>query len=255
MDPPYPLRLIDAHTDHTDGLSQSQEYPESWSPVVGIEPRLQALPPNISPWSYYTVPDLRLPNTSPESYYTASDLRQSNASSPQSNSYYSAVSSPSHSTTTNTDSTLSSNMSFPYSVTSINSRKSRMNVLYPRRAHPIPPPEPEPEPVPVLEPVPAPDLWPVPMPVPVPSEIFAMSHDVRCFSSYFFVTLSEYRYSCSPPRPESGSFVHLCCHTRRPVLYLREKFSSSRWGLENSRNLCLLRLTSKPATVPTYLLR
>jgi len=29
-------------------------------------------------------------------------------------------------------------MSFPYSVTSINSRKSRKNVLYPRRAHPVP---------------------------------------------------------------------------------------------------------------------
>lgn len=33
---------------------------------------------------------------------------------------------------------LSSNTSFPYSVTSINSRKSRKNVLYPRRVHPPP---------------------------------------------------------------------------------------------------------------------
>jgi hypothetical protein len=30
-------------------------------------------------------------------------------------------------------------MSFPFSVTSINSRKSRKNVLYPRRVHPLPP--------------------------------------------------------------------------------------------------------------------
>ncbi|KAH9044955.1 hypothetical protein EDB83DRAFT_2523601 [Lactarius deliciosus] len=33
---------------------------------------------------------------------------------------------------------MSSNTSFPYSVTSINSRKSRKNVLYPRRVHPPP---------------------------------------------------------------------------------------------------------------------
>ncbi|KAF8257966.1 hypothetical protein EI94DRAFT_1756242 [Lactarius quietus] len=33
---------------------------------------------------------------------------------------------------------MSSNMSFPYSVTSISSRKSRKNVLYPRRVHPSP---------------------------------------------------------------------------------------------------------------------
>jgi len=33
---------------------------------------------------------------------------------------------------------ISSNSSFPYSVTSINSRKSRKNVLYPRRVHPPP---------------------------------------------------------------------------------------------------------------------
>ncbi|KAH8987266.1 hypothetical protein EDB92DRAFT_1817953 [Lactarius akahatsu] len=33
---------------------------------------------------------------------------------------------------------MSSNTSFPYSVTSVNSRKSRKNVLYPRRVHPPP---------------------------------------------------------------------------------------------------------------------
>ena len=39
---------------------------------------------------------------------------------------------------TNSTSAQSSNMSFSYSVTSINSRKSRKNVLYPRRVHPLP---------------------------------------------------------------------------------------------------------------------
>lgn len=37
-----------------------------------------------------------------------------------------------------TNSTASSNPSFPYSVTSVNSYKSRKNVLYPHRAHPPP---------------------------------------------------------------------------------------------------------------------
>ena len=165
MDPPYPLHPNDAHTDNADGLSRLQEYPESWSPGVGIEPRRQALPSNISPWSYYTAADLQPSNISPWSYYTAPDLGPSNASSPQSHLYYSTVSSPSHSITTNTASTLSSNLSLPYSVTSINSRKSRMNVLYPRRAHPMPPPGPS--------------------PVPVPSEKFSMSLGVRFFLPTF----------------------------------------------------------------------
>ncbi|KAF8257939.1 hypothetical protein EI94DRAFT_1213544 [Lactarius quietus] len=39
---------------------------------------------------------------------------------------------------TNSGSTQSSDVSFAYSVTSINSYKSRKNVLYPRRAHPMP---------------------------------------------------------------------------------------------------------------------
>ena len=150
MDLPYQPQPIDAHTDHVDGLSRPQEYPEAWCPVVGIEPRPQDLPSDISPWSYYTAPDLQPSNISPLSYYTAPDLRPSNVSSPQSHSYYSAVSSPSHSTKTNTGSLLSSNMSFPYSVTSINSRKSRKNVIYPRRAHPLPASVPLLGPVPVL---------------------------------------------------------------------------------------------------------
>ena len=148
MDPLYQLQPIDAYTDHAYFLSRPEEYPESWSPVLGIEPRSQAQSSNM---------------ISPRSYYTAPDLRRSNVSSPQSHSYYSAISSPSYSTKTNTASTWSSNMSFPYSVTSINSRKSRKNVLYPRRTHPLPPP----------------------VPMPVPSENFPTSPGVRFCSSYF----------------------------------------------------------------------
>ncbi|KAH9175162.1 hypothetical protein EDB89DRAFT_394648 [Lactarius sanguifluus] len=56
-------------------------------------------------------------------------------------SFYTANTSLSQSSTTQTvyrNSTASSNLSFPYTVTSINSYKSRKNVLYPRRAHPPP---------------------------------------------------------------------------------------------------------------------
>ena len=154
MDPPYQLQPIDAHVDGLSGL-----FPESWSTALGIEPGPSAL----------------LSNLSPQSYYTASDLGPSNFSSPQSNSYYSAISSPSCSITTTTSSTLSSNMSFPYSVTSINSRKSRMNVLYPRRAHPLPRPAP----------MPAPMQAPLLAPVPLPSTKIPISHGVRFFLATF----------------------------------------------------------------------
>ena len=163
MDPPYrPQRIdgVDALSDYVDGLLRPGEYSDldhyMWSALPSIMlPRLGSLPSNISP----------------QSYHTALDLRTSNVSPSQSNPYYSAVPSPSHSTTTNTGSTLSSNMSFPYSVTSITSRKSRKNVLYPRRAHPMPPPEPLP--VPLLPPEPA-----VLLP---PPEFPSMSHRVGFF--------------------------------------------------------------------------
>ncbi|KAF8266703.1 hypothetical protein EI94DRAFT_1732492 [Lactarius quietus] len=53
-------------------------------------------------------------------------------------SYYTANSSPLSQLTAISTSTQSSNLSYPYSVTSINSYKSRKNVLYPRRVHPLP---------------------------------------------------------------------------------------------------------------------
>ncbi|KAI9461892.1 hypothetical protein BJY52DRAFT_1257412 [Lactarius psammicola] len=90
---------------------------QSRSHVLGSEPEPYAQPSNTS---------------SLQSYYTALNAWQSNTSS---QAYYSADSSPSF---TNSASTRSSSMSFPYSETSINSYKSRKNVLYPRRAHPLP---------------------------------------------------------------------------------------------------------------------
>ncbi|KAH9003764.1 hypothetical protein EDB86DRAFT_2889722 [Lactarius hatsudake] len=114
MDPLYLLQLIRARTDPADGLSQPEQH--SWPPLLGSEhgPAQQS-------------------NTSSlQSYHTAPYLHASSVSSPQ--SYYFADSSPSYSTMNS----LSSNTSFPYSITSINSRKSHKNVLYPRRTHPLP---------------------------------------------------------------------------------------------------------------------
>ncbi|KAH9018934.1 hypothetical protein EDB84DRAFT_1518085 [Lactarius hengduanensis] len=163
MDPPYLLQPINAYTDRADGLSRLQQY--SWPPVLGSGPGPSTQPSNtlshyaepyfrasdISSQSYYTAPSsyLRASDFSSQSYYSVPYLRPSDVSS---QSYYSADSSLSY-PTTNSASTWSSNISFPYSITSINSRKSRKNVLYPRRAHPLP--------------------------VAASSEHFSISHDVR----------------------------------------------------------------------------
>ncbi|KAI9461883.1 hypothetical protein BJY52DRAFT_1210857 [Lactarius psammicola] len=114
MDPLYRLQPVNSHTDRADGLFRPEQH--SWFPVLGSEHGSYAQPSDLSSLqSYYTTPN-----------FGASDI--------SSQSYRSADSSLSHSTT-NSASTASSSMSFPYSVTSINSRKSRKNVLYPRRAH------------------------------------------------------------------------------------------------------------------------
>ncbi|KAH8987277.1 hypothetical protein EDB92DRAFT_1137310 [Lactarius akahatsu] len=112
MDPPQKRQFINAHTG-----GQSRPEQHSWFAVHGSGPERYSRPSNTS---------------SLQSYYTSP--QQSDISS---QSYYSARESPSNSTT-NSASTPSSDMSFPYSVTSINSRKSRKNVLYPRREHPPP---------------------------------------------------------------------------------------------------------------------
>ena len=160
MDLPYRLQPIGVQIDRVDGLSRLEgRYPESWPPV---ELRPHALPSNTP------------------SYYATPDLWPSNASSLQSYTYHSAVSSPSYSTP-NSGSTWSSNMSFPYSVTSINSRKSRKNVLYPRRAHPPPLP---------LPPLLSPPSRSFSQPTEVPVQV-ELSHDVRLLFCYYFLRLYE----------------------------------------------------------------
>ncbi|KAF8266701.1 hypothetical protein EI94DRAFT_148220 [Lactarius quietus] len=95
----YRLQSTNAHIDHSDISGLSWLEQHSQYSLLRSEP----LSTDSSPHSYYTA------NT-PPSYIT-----------------------------TNSTSTLSSNMSFPFSVTSINSHKSRKTVLYPRRVHPLSP--------------------------------------------------------------------------------------------------------------------
>ncbi|KAI9448534.1 hypothetical protein H4582DRAFT_2124508 [Lactarius indigo] len=80
-----------------------------------------------------------LPSDTQSRHASQSEILGSARSSLQ--SFYTANTSLSQSSTTQTmyrNSTASSNLSFPYTVRSINSYKSRKNVLYPRRAHPPP---------------------------------------------------------------------------------------------------------------------
>lgn len=106
-------------------LSRPEQH--SWFSVLGIKSKSKAQASNTS---------ILPPCSSPSS---PSSVHPSNTSSFQ--SYYTANSALSYSTM-NSASMRSSEMSSPYSVTSINSRKSRMNVLYPRRVHPLPVAEP-----------------------------------------------------------------------------------------------------------------
>ncbi|KAH9177227.1 hypothetical protein EDB89DRAFT_1519816 [Lactarius sanguifluus] len=115
MDFSHRPQPFNAYTDRAGGLSRPVRHP--WFPAHVSGPERYSQPSGTS---------------SLQSYYTSP--QQSDISS---QSYYSARESPSNSTT-NSASTPSSDMSFPYSVTSVNSRKSRKNVLYPRREHPLP---------------------------------------------------------------------------------------------------------------------
>ena len=259
MDHSYRPQRIHAHASRSDGPSgplRSEHHP----PIASTRPYAQPSRTS-SLQSYYTslnsftppngssLPNAPNPSSAPTPYGVPTPRHASSNPSPQSHlssnpspqshwssntsphSYHTANPSPMSNFSINTSSTQSSNMSFPYSVTSINSHKSRKNILYPRRAHPPPPPPP-----------------PLPLAVPVPAEF---SHDVRLFA---FCDLYAYRCSYSPSRPEFGSFVHPCCPTQRPVLCLQEKCSSSRWGSSESfRNSCRPRLTKQLATVPSYL--
>ena len=101
----YGLQSTSAHANHADGSDLSWPSPKEnsrYSLRSGSEPPLSTDP-------------------SPHSYYTANTLPLSHL-------------------TTNATSKQPSNMSFPYSVTSISSRKSRKNGLHPRRVHPLPVP-------------------------------------------------------------------------------------------------------------------
>ncbi len=148
MDPPYYLpQPINAHTDRADA---SERHPRYSVPRSVPEPS----GPSSSAWAS-TSQSLGMGNPSP----------LSTSSTPQ--SYYTANTSPMSYLTTSSTSTPSSNISFPYSVTSIGSYKSRKNVLYPRRVHPSP------------------------LPVAVSSGHSAsVSHDVRLLSSFSLLVLS-----------------------------------------------------------------
>ncbi|KAH9034099.1 hypothetical protein EDB85DRAFT_1948865 [Lactarius pseudohatsudake] len=134
MDHPHRLQPIDPHSDRPSGVkpsssTKSLRKERSWLSELGFEPgsyASPASPPTTQSNAYQgEMPGRAWPNS------IGSSLQ----------SFYTAHSSLSHSSplqTMFTNSTASSNPSFPYSVTSVNSYKSRKNVLYPRRAHPPP---------------------------------------------------------------------------------------------------------------------
>ncbi|KAH9044944.1 hypothetical protein EDB83DRAFT_1563530 [Lactarius deliciosus] len=131
MDHPHRLQPLDHHPGGVKPSSSTRSLRKerSWLSELGFEPgsyALPASPPTTQSNAYHgEIPGKAWPNS------IGSSLR----------SYYTANTSLSHSSplqTMFTNSTASSNPSFPYSVTSVNSYKSRKNVLYPRRAHPPP---------------------------------------------------------------------------------------------------------------------
>lgn len=144
MDPPHLLQGTRAHTSRSDGLSRSEQH--SWIPVFGSAKPYAEPSRTSSLQSYYTLPYSSTPpyvpsplnaSTPPNASTLPSAPTLPNAwpSNASLQSYYSANTSP---LSYLSSSTRSSIMSFPFSVTSINSYKSRKNVLYPRRVHPLP---------------------------------------------------------------------------------------------------------------------
>ncbi|KAH8987273.1 hypothetical protein EDB92DRAFT_1876140 [Lactarius akahatsu] len=134
--PPYSpalqtLKLINSHTGHTDGVTGhsgsrlSQPKRHLWYSVISSESEVYA-------WSSNT----RVGTPQHEGSMRATPF--STNSSPL--SFYAANTSVSYSSArqaTTPATTVSSRMSSTYSVTSINSYKSRKNVLYPRRPQPV----------------------------------------------------------------------------------------------------------------------
>ena len=112
MESPYQQQPINDHTDRAN--SSGLSWPERHLRYSVFRPQGEPYVPP-STWASASFST----NSSPHSYHTANTSPLSNL-------------------TMNSTSTQSSNLSFPFSVTSINSYKSRKNVLYPRRAHPLP---------------------------------------------------------------------------------------------------------------------
>jgi len=178
MDHSYRPQRIHAHASRADGPSRSEQHSRTpliasakpyaqpsrtsslqsyYTPLNGSSPPNASSPPIApTPSSAPTPRHVWSSNTSPHSYWSSHTSPHSFWSSNTSpHSYYTANASPLSNLSTSSSYTQSSNMSFPYSVTSINSHNSRKNILYPRRAHPPPAP---------------------PLAVPVPAEF---SHDAR----------------------------------------------------------------------------
>ena len=253
MDHSYRTQRIDAHNGRTDGPSgPSRSEQHSWFPLVssaktyGQSSRTSSLRSYYTPPYSFTPPNTSSPQNTPSSSTSSPSsaptppsapiLRQAGPSNASPYSYYSANTSPLSNLSTNSSSTQSSNVSFPYSVTSINSYKSRKNVLYPRRVHP-----PAPPPVVVVsEPSVPPDVrhissyslprrkkvWssrrvhpPTPPPVTVMSEP-SISPDVRLISTPF-TPLAEYRYTCSYSTQALIWQVRFLCTTLLPYAETR----------------------------------
>ncbi|KAN0142046.1 hypothetical protein V8E53_000508 [Lactarius tabidus] len=150
MDHPRRSQRISAHSSRTDGTSRSEQY--SWFPVTSSAKPYAQPSRSSSLQSYYTVPYYAVtpPNVSSPPHAPSPLSAPSPPSAPTPphgwptnasyQSYYSASTSPLSYLSTNSSSTRSSTLSVPFTVTSINSYKSRKNVLYPRRAHPAPVP-------------------------------------------------------------------------------------------------------------------
>src|SRR6266702_4236057 len=129
MDPWCQLQSINAHNGRADGAepSSSMLSPPKGQSDLGSE----HTPPT---------PRRTHPSSIPSPQHEGLQLLSTN-SSESLQSFHTAITSLSCSSirqTMSPTSTVSSNISFSYSVTSINSYKSRKNVLYPRRAHPPP---------------------------------------------------------------------------------------------------------------------
>ena len=189
MPTPYQLRRTNSRTDKTDAsdlswpepslmysdlLSEPEPYvspPSTWPGTSAFQPQRMGQGSSSpttrthSPHSSYTARGSpRSTRTdSPRSYYTPRESPRSiRTDSPRLS--YTANELPSPYLPTNSTSTTSTSISVPYTVKTVNSHKSRKNVLYPRRVHP-----------------------PLPVTVSLELEHVSISHDVRFFLCGLFL--------------------------------------------------------------------